>query len=238
MAINDFVAAANGGVPGNTLKPQNCHEAVLGSLFMSRAAYLTNNLDTNSWPGHWKSPQPAPGQIASWAWATVRELATRYGVHQGAGGVGKQLDGLWFGQKLYNGGLQLMLPPGGAQFPAQTVFAGDVIYMGIPQRPHHSMVVVQDNNPAPAPLGNANEVARGFNNPGAFGLSAGPFGPGAPPMAWDPALRNILDVAHWNANNEFVAVNGAAQIHRIDYAQVSARLPMGEVWGHVHFPVR
>jgi hypothetical protein len=192
MAINDLLTAANGSVPGNALKPHNCHEAVLGWLLMAKYPALCN-VDSLS-------------QGVEKAWLTLRSLAQRYGSN-----VPKQLTGQWFAQKLYHaGGVRLMRPAGGptVPFPPNTVAVGDVIYMGNPVMPHHSMVVVQVNGPQ--------ALARGFNNGGAFG---GPF------MKWDPTLRDILDVSRWTAGSEYMGVNGPAQIHRITYATVTSHIP-------------
>jgi hypothetical protein len=241
MAINDLINAANaasGGVPGNALNPMNCHEAVLGWLLMARSAHFCNNFDPTRWPAHWISKPPA--QIVPWAWVTVRELAARHGV-QGVGLVSKQLEGKWFGTKLYPDGVRVLRPAAGAPWPPHTVSVGDVISMGVPQIPHHSMVVVQYNGPGPGPLfAGPQAFARGFNNAGAFGQGGqvvGGYG-GAPFMAWDPNLRDILNVAYWNVNSEFLGRNGPAPIHHISYAQVIARIPFAEVWGHVHFAMR
>ena len=42
MAVADLITAANGSVPRNTLKPHNCHEAVLGWLLMAKYSALRN----------------------------------------------------------------------------------------------------------------------------------------------------------------------------------------------------
>lgn len=192
MAIADLVVAANGSVPGNTLKPHNCHEAVLGWLLMAKYPAL-RNIDPLS-------------QGVEKAWLTLRSLAERYG-----GNVPKQLTGQWFGQHLYHaGGTRLLKPPGGptVPFPPLSLAVGDVIYMGNPAAPHHSMVVVQVTGPQ--------ALARGFNNGGAFG---GPF------MQWDPTLRNVLDITRWTPTSEFMGVNGPCQIHKISYATLAAAIP-------------
>lgn len=140
------------------------------------------------------------------AWLSLRSLAERYGSN-----VPKQLTGQWFGQNVYRaGGARLMKPAGGptVPFPPNSLSVGDVIYMGNAVAPHHSMVVVQVNGPQ--------ALARGFNNGGAFG---GPF------MAWDPTLRDILDVTRWTPASEFMAVNGPCPVHRIGYNAVTANIP-------------
>lgn len=191
MPAAEFVVAANGSVPRNTLRPHNCHEAVLGWLLMAKFQSLC---------------QPDPmAQGVEKAWLSLRSLAERYGT-----GTPKQLTGPWIGQHLYRGaGTRLMRPPGGptVPFPPNTLSAGDVIYMGNPAAPHHSMAVVRVHGPQ--------AMARGFNNGGAFG---GPF------MEWDPTLRDVLDTTRWTAGSQFMAVNGPCDVHRISYATVAGHI--------------
>jgi hypothetical protein len=182
MSIDSLLTAANGAVPKNALKPHNCHEAVLGWLLMAKFPVLCH-VDPLS-------------QGVEKAWLTLRSLADRYGE-----AIPKQLTGKWFGQKLYHaGGVRLTNP-------SDTVAVGDVIYMGNPTVPHHSMVVVEVNGPKAR--------ARGFNNAGAFG---GPF------MQWDPELRDIRDATRWTGN-EYKCINGLAQLHRINYATITSHIP-------------
>lgn len=41
MSVNSLIVAANGSVPGNILKPHNCHEAVLGWLLTAKYPSLS-----------------------------------------------------------------------------------------------------------------------------------------------------------------------------------------------------
>lgn len=191
MAVQDLIAAANGGVPNNKYKPQNCHEAVFGWMLQAKYPQLR--------------AADAMAQGAPKAWFTLRNIALRYG-----GNAPKQLTGQWVGQHLYGvGGQRIMrVGPAVAPFPPNTVALGDIIYMGNPVNPHHSVVVVQVNGPQ--------AMVRGFNNAGAFG---GPF------MAWDQNTHDILDITRWTPASEFMCVNGPAAVSRISYAQYAAIIP-------------
>lgn len=185
MAIPELIIAANGGVPAGELKPHNCHEAALGWVLMGKYASLRN-------------VDPLSHGVEK-AWLSVRSLAQRYGAN-----APKQLTGPWFGQNLYHQGAVRVQPPvTGASFQV-----GDVVLMGNPQAPHHSMVVVQTSAVV--------ALARGFNNAGAFG---GPY------MGWDPLLRDLADPTRWDANGNFRGNNGPAELRRIPYATICQTIP-------------
>lgn len=195
MAAADLVAAANGGVPGGVLKPHNCHEAALGWVLMAKYAAL-------------RGPD-ALSHGAPKAWMSIRSLAERYGQ-----GSPKQLTGSWMGQHVYNRGytrVQPLQPRGGVNLPPfthATFLVGDVLFMGNRAAPHHSMVVVQKTG--------AQVLARGFNNAGAFG---GPF------MDWDPTLRDVADMARWDAQGRFKGNNGPCELYAITYNAICQNIP-------------
>ena len=95
-------------------------------------------------------------------------------------------------------------------FTHATFLVGDVVFMGDRRAPHHSMVVVQKSGPQ--------VLARGFNNAGAFG---GPY------MAWDSALRNLADMARWDAQGCFRANNGPCELYTITYDAICRNIPDG-----------
>ena len=122
MSVANLVAAANGGVPGNVLKPHNCHEAALGWVLMAK------------YPALLQVHQFSFG--VEKAWMSLRSLADKYGSSHP-----KQLTGTWMSQHIYNRGFRLVQPP----FTHGSFFLGDVIFMGTQNAPHHSMVIVQKN---------------------------------------------------------------------------------------------
>ncbi len=61
MSAMDLVTAANGSVPGNLLKPHNCHEAALGWVLMAKYPTLRN-----------VDPMSSSVTSSSWAIATPR----------------------------------------------------------------------------------------------------------------------------------------------------------------------
>jgi hypothetical protein len=195
MAVTDLVIAANGGVPGNALKPHNCHEAVLGWVLSAKYAPL-------------RVIDPVSHGVAK-AWLTLRSLAERYGQTSP-----KQLTGPWMAQHLYRRGYTRVAPPlgrGGTpspQFARSTFSIGDVLFMGNPAAPHHSMVVVEING--------EQALARGFNNAGAFG---GPF------MDWDSILRDVTDSARWDVQGRFMANNGPSELYAISYEALCLNIP-------------
>lgn len=191
MATIDLVTAANGSVPRNVLKPHNCHEAVMGWLLMGKYPTLRN-------------VDPLSHGVEK-AWLTLRSLAEKYG-----SGSPKQLTGEWMGRNIYNRGFIRIKPlaPPHPPFTAAIFLVGDVLFMGNPRAPHHSMVIVKKTG---------NQVfARGFNNAGAFG---GPF------MGWDPVLRDIADITRWDGDGNFMAINGPCQVHTVTYNSISRRIP-------------
>ena len=187
MAAIDMITAANLGVPTDELKPRNCHEAVLGWLIHGKLA--------------------AP-RDSDQAWKTLRWLANRYG--EETPNMPKQLTGRWFGRRVYDdeGTRIVRSGPPGTPFPPNTVAAGDVLYLGDPRAPHHSMVVTR--------VENSRAWVRGFNNAGAFG---GPF------MQWDPDLHDILDPERWTRDGEFMALNGPAPVYRASYQDLVDGIP-------------
>ncbi len=80
--------------------------------------------------------------------------------------------------------------------------------MGNRNAPHHSMIVVQKTG--------AQDLARGFNNAGAFG---GPF------MGWDPALRDLADMTRWDPNGNFKGNNGPCEMYAITYNAICGNIP-------------
>lgn len=120
MSVNSLIVAANGSVPGNILKPHNCHEAVLGWLLMAKYPSLCN-------------VDPLSHGVEK-AWLTLRSLSERYGE-----GAPKQLTGKWMSQNIYKQGYARVQPP----LNIGSMALGDVLFMGNRAAPHHSMVVVQ-----------------------------------------------------------------------------------------------
>ena len=195
MAVADLLVAANAGVPGNSLKPHNCHEAVLGWVLIANFAPL-------------RSVDPL-SQGEPRAWLALRSLAERYGQARP-----KQLTGAWMGQHVYARGFSRVQPlPGrdgttSSLFTNSTFSVGDVLFMGSPQAPHHSMVVVQKNG--------AQALARGFNNAGAFG---------GPLFDWDSTLRDVTDSARWDKQGQFMANNGPSDLYVIPYDTLCKNIP-------------
>lgn len=79
---------------------------------------------------------------------------------------------------------------------------GDAVAIGAPLAPHHSMIIEG--------VVNGQAQARGFNNAGGFG--------GQPTFIWDPNLHDLADPGRWDANDNFMFVNGPAQIRVFSYA--------------------
>jgi len=193
MAKEDFILAANSGVPTNRLKPNNCHEAVLGWLLYAKFP----SLQTTDFP-------LADG--AAKAWFSLRSLVEKYG-EKGKAQQLKQLTGPWIAEKIYNRGNYVRVQP---PFSEDSFDAGAVLFMGVLDKPHHSMVVVNWDG--------THALARGFNNAGMFG------GPSS--MVWDSELRDIADLNRWNAAaGQFIGVNGACNVHIIKYDEISGHIP-------------
>lgn len=185
MSIQNLVIAANGSVPANNLKPHNCHEAVLGWVLQAKYPSLRNVV-------------PLSHGVEK-AWLTLRSIADRFGAANP-----KQLTGQWVAQNLYRGAVFKITPP----IRSSTFSAGDIVFMGARNAPHHSMVVVK--------VANGQVLARGFNNAGAFG---GPF------MGWDQQLRDLADVSRWDATGNFKGNNGPCPLHVVRYDQVARNIP-------------
>jgi hypothetical protein len=185
MSVQNLIMAANGSVPANILKPHNCHEAVLGWVLQAKYPAL-RNVDSMS-------------HGVEKAWLTLRSIAERYG-----GAFPKQLTGQWVAQNLYKGAVFKVSPP----IRSSTLSAGDIVFMGTRNNPHHSMVVVK--------VADGQVLARGFNNAGAFG---GPF------MGWDKELRNLADKERWDLSGNFKANNGPCPLYVIRYEQVARNIP-------------
>ena len=132
------------------------------------------------------------------AWLTLRVLAERYGDNS------KQLTGSWMSQRIYRQRIRKVEPP----FSTATFFTGDILFMGNRQAPHHSMIVVQKNG--------IQALVRGFNNAGAFG---GEY------MEWDVLLRDVTDGNRWDANGQFMAINGPCDLYAITYDVISRNIP-------------
>jgi hypothetical protein len=195
MAVQDLIVAANGGVPAGTYKPHNCHEAVLGWVLQGKYPTL-------------RQPDQFGANVER-AWVTLRSITERYGV-----GAPKQLSGPWVGTRLYRRNVARVRPQ-----TFDMIGLGDIVFMGDPAAPHHSMVIVQKNA--------TDAFARGFNNAGAFGGAQNViFGPGAPFMGFDVNLRQITKMAYWNQDTgKFRAVNGECLIHRIPFDTLAGIIP-------------
>ena len=140
MSVARLIIAANGSVPRNKFKPNNCHEAVLGWVLQAKYPQLCN-VDRLS-------------HGVEKAWHTLRAIVERYGVGVGAF---KQLTGNWVARNIYQPAARRVREP----FSHATFFLGDIAFFGNRNSPHHSMVVVQKNG--------IQALARGFNNAGGFG---------------------------------------------------------------------
>jgi hypothetical protein len=123
MSNQNLIVAANGSVPSNNLKPNNCHEAVLGWVLQAKYPSLRN-------------VDPLSNGVEK-AWLTLRSIANRYGQ-----GSPKQLTGQWIAQNIYRGVVFRITPP----IKNNSFSPGDIVFMGARNTPHHSMVVVQINN--------------------------------------------------------------------------------------------
>ncbi len=83
-------------------------------------------------------------------------------------------------------------------------FVGDVVILGNPHNPMHTMVVVGVNDP--------DVFIRGFNN-------TGTFGPPSPYLAYDNHDRNLNTPALWIHNSFGI---GNQPMHRVPYVNYSA----------------
>ena len=117
ISMNRFIQAAEGAVPSNsTLKPMNCHEAVLGWALQGLDSAYCN---------------PAPSGFGELAWKVVRDIASANCADS------KQLTQTWVAQNLYGDSARW-----GQILPGADVSAGEVLFMGNKHWVSHSMAVI------------------------------------------------------------------------------------------------
>jgi hypothetical protein len=186
MSIQSLIIAANGSVPSGPLRPRNCHEAVFGWLIQSMSS---------------KYCQPGEGGVEE-AWSVLRALRQAHTDMP----RDPQLSGRWVARHLYCGPRVYQVSAASSALLA----AGDVVFMGHPREPHHSMVVVEQHG--------SQRLARGFNNAGCFN---------GPSYASDPVLRDLADPSRWTGagHDVFKANNGGCELRRMSYEDIMRNIP-------------
>lgn len=189
MAVRDFIDNANNGVPTNSFKPRNCHEAVLGWFMIS----------------HY--PDFSTFEFSKWTkkgWVQLQFLSRIVNPTN----LDSQFTGDFIGQNLYSRVLNNRLTPNSNRIELGEIQAGDVIIFDQPRYPSHSMVVTKVDSNADGVLTSVS--VRGFNNAGVFGLDVAPY------MEYSKKDFNILNLEKWR-DNRFMAANEAKEVYRIPY---------------------